>query len=86
MLKKTEMIEIWGDVVEIKSLVIAILISATSTMGAFFLATTDDQIEQLFFGLIGAVIGFTISTLLIKPKRIIHVGDSTEVNHEGVKI
>jgi uncharacterized BrkB/YihY/UPF0761 family membrane protein len=68
---KKQMVEIWGDVVEIKFLVMSIFISGVSTMGAYFLAPSNDKIKQLFFGLAGAVIGFCISTILVKPKRII---------------
>lgn len=71
MNNKNTMVEIWGDVIEIKDLIISILISALFTMGGYFLAPPDDRIRQLFFGLLGAVIGFFISTLLVKPKRII---------------
>lgn len=69
MNNKKEMVEIWGDVVEIKSLVLSIFISVISTMGAYFLAPSDNRTKQLFFGLFGAVLGFIIITLIIKPKR-----------------
>ena len=68
---KKQMVEIWGDVVETKLLVMSIIISSVSTMGAYFLAPSNDKIKQLFFGLAGAILGFSISTFLIKPKRII---------------
>ncbi|MCF6462544.1 hypothetical protein [Clostridium sp. Cult1] len=78
MRKDKLMIEIWGDIVEIKSLVISIIISGTTTMGAYFLAPSNNQTKQLFFGLVGAVLGFAISTLLIKPKRIILLEEETK--------
>lgn len=65
------MVEVWGDVVQIKSLLVSIIISIISTMGAYFIAKPNDSLQQLFYGLGGGVIGFVISTLLIKPKRII---------------
>lgn len=71
MNNKKQMVEIWGDVVEIRLLVMSIFISGVSTMGAYFLAPSNDKIKQLFFGLAGAVLGFTISAIFIKPKRII---------------
>lgn len=33
---KSNIVEVWGDVVQIKSLLISIIISIISTMGAFF--------------------------------------------------
>lgn len=73
MKKKNEMVEIWGDVVEIKSLIMSIVISVVSTMGLYLLAPSDDKTMGLFFGLFGAVLGFVISTILIKPKRNITI-------------
>ncbi|MER2173034.1 MAG: hypothetical protein ABS911_00035 [Carnobacterium sp.] len=75
---KQEKFEIWGDVVELKDLIISILLSSGSTMGAYFLAPSDDKTKQLFFGLAGAVIGFILSTLFIKPKRIVTIEDEQE--------
>lgn len=72
---KQKKIEIWGDVVELKELIIAILLSSGSTMGAYFLAPSDDKTKQLFFGLAGAVIGFILSSIFIKPKRVITLED-----------
>lgn len=72
---KQQKIEIWGDVVELKELIIAILLSSGSTMGAYFLAPSDDKTKQLFFGLAGAVIGFILSNIFIKPKRVITLED-----------
>ena len=75
---KQERFEIWGDVVELRDLIISILLSSGSTMGAYFLAPSDDKTKQLFFGLAGAVIGFILSTLFIKPKRIVTIEDEQE--------
>ncbi|MER2226617.1 MAG: hypothetical protein ABS916_06120 [Carnobacterium sp.] len=75
---KQEKFEIWGDVVELRDLIISILLSSGSTMGAYFLAPSDDKTKQLFFGLAGAVIGFILSTLFIKPKRIVTIEDEQE--------
>ena len=66
---KKDLIEIWQDIVEIKSLIVAIIISTIFTMSAYFLAPKDSIPLQLFFGLSGAVIAFIINAVLIKPKR-----------------
>jgi uncharacterized BrkB/YihY/UPF0761 family membrane protein len=66
---KQTFIEIWGDVVELKALVFAILFISFTTMTGYYFAPADDRTKQLFFGLIGAIIGFTITARFIKPKR-----------------
>lgn len=71
MRNNNTMVEIWGDVIKIKHLIISIIISSILTMSGYFLAPSSDKTRQLFYGLLGAVIGFIISTFIIKPKRII---------------
>jgi len=66
---KKDFIEIWGDLVTIKDLLVSIAICSVFTMGAFFIAPSTNQTKQLFFGLGGAVAGFILTTILIKPKR-----------------
>lgn len=70
-MKDNNNIEIWGDAVSLKDLVLSIIISVVATMGGYFIAPSGDSTKQLFFGLLGAVIGFTIATVLIKPKRMV---------------
>lgn len=67
------MVEIWGDIVELKALIKAIIISSMTTMGAYFMAPNGDKTKELFLGLGGAVLGFIISTILINPKRDIKI-------------
>lgn len=81
MKSNNTMVEIWGDVIEIKHLIISIIVSSVCTMGAYFLAPSNDKIRQLFYGLVGAVLGFIISILIIKPKRII-ISESDLKNKE----
>ncbi|NLW23540.1 MAG: hypothetical protein GXY88_09885 [Tissierellia bacterium] len=66
-----EMVEIWGDIVEIRHLLISMAISNISTIGGLLLAPSNNEGKQLFFGLMGSLIGFVISALFIKPKRIV---------------
>lgn len=68
---KKEFIEIWGDLVTIKDLIIAIAVCSGFTMAGYFIAPAADQTKQLFFGLGGAVLGFLITTFAIKPKRTV---------------
>lgn len=78
MNKDKQMIEIWGDIVEIKSLIKSIIISGATTMGGYFLAQPNNRTKQLFFGLLGAVFGFTITAFIIKPKRVIIVEEESK--------
>jgi hypothetical protein len=75
---KQTLIEIWGDVVGLKSLVIAILFISFTTMSGYLIAPSDDRTKQLFYGLVGAIIGFSITARLVKPKRIIKIEDLSE--------
>ena len=68
-MKNQRLISIWGDVVGLIDLIKALLISASLTLGGFFIADNTNPTQQLFFGLFGAVIGFVINSFLIKPKR-----------------
>ncbi len=79
-MKKKTLIEIWGDVVAVKSLVISILVITVTTMGAHLLAPRDDRTLGLFFGLGGAILGFVIMTLTLKPKR--HVIDEEAAHRD----
>ena len=76
-----KMIELWGDVIEIKDLILSIAISSISTMGIYFLAPPDNATKQLFYGLSGAVLGFIISASIIRPKRSISIQNDT-INDE----
>lgn len=80
MEEKKQLIEIWGDVVELSDLVRSILISAATTMGAYFLATSQSTTQQLFFGLAGALVGFMISVVITKPKRHVTYSQETDQN------
>lgn len=66
---KKSYIEIWGDMIHIKDLVISITLISLTTMGAHLIAPENNRPLGLLFGLLGAVIGFFIVMVLIKPKR-----------------
>ncbi|CAM3045094.1 hypothetical protein FITA111629_00325 [Filibacter tadaridae] len=63
-----ENIEVWEDLVNIKELVLALVICSVTTLGGYFIAPNEPP-KPLFFGLIGALVGFIGSSILIKPKR-----------------
>lgn len=63
-----ENIEVWEDVVNIRDLILSLLISSVTTLGGYLIAPADSP-KQLIYGLIGAVVGFIICSILFKPKR-----------------
>ena len=70
-MKKT-LLKIWGDVVDAKELILSIVIITITMMAAYVLAPNSDTVPfKLLFGLGGAVIGFIITVIIFKPKRII---------------
>ncbi|NLY66073.1 MAG: hypothetical protein GX069_00775 [Tissierellia bacterium] len=71
MKKNKTMVEIWQDVVEIKDLIRSIILSFIFTFGVYLFVSPNNKAKELFFGLVGAVMGFVITNVFIKPKRII---------------
>ncbi|GAA5416924.1 hypothetical protein Pryu01_01963 [Paraliobacillus ryukyuensis] len=63
-----ENIEVWADLVNIKDLLLALVITSALTLGAYFIAPNEEP-KPLYYGLVGALIGFIISSIIIKPKR-----------------
>ncbi|MUK89453.1 hypothetical protein GMD78_13885 [Ornithinibacillus sp. L9] len=66
--KDDENIEVWEDLVHIKDLVLSLIICSITTLGAYLIAPNEPP-KPLIYGLVGAVIGFVISSIAIKPKR-----------------
>lgn len=66
--ERKDNIDIWEDNVKIKDLGIAMLLCIAFTLGGYIIAPGDAP-QPLIFGLIGGVIGFIISSIIIKPKR-----------------
>lgn len=69
--KQEKYLELWGDLVGLRDIVIAMIISIGCTMSGYFLAPTGNTTRQLFYGLAGAVLALMINTFFIKPKRMI---------------
>ncbi|NLU51646.1 MAG: hypothetical protein GXX10_02105 [Clostridiaceae bacterium] len=66
--KDKNYIEIWGDIVKISDLIKALIICIITTFSGYFLAPNDSY-KPLLFGLVGAIAGFIVSSLIIEPKR-----------------
>ncbi|GGB47018.1 hypothetical protein F3157_13010 [Virgibacillus dakarensis] len=61
-------VDIWGDNVKIKDLGISMILCIGLALGGYILAP-DNSTQPLLFGLSGGVLGFIISSIIIKPKR-----------------
>lgn len=65
--REENLIEIWEDNVNVKDLIIAMILCIGFSLGGYLIAF--GEIPPLIFGLGGGVIGFIISSIIIKPKR-----------------
>ncbi|GAA0444701.1 MAG: hypothetical protein ACQEWU_19325 [Bacillota bacterium] len=72
-----ENIEVWEDLVNIKDLLLSIVICTISTLGGYLIAPNEPP-KPLIFGLVGAVVGFIITSVVIKPKRRFRYMDEEE--------
>ncbi|HLU23526.1 hypothetical protein [Lederbergia graminis] len=70
-------VEVWEDLVNIKDLVLSLLICSVTTLVGYFIAPNDPP-KPLFFGLGGAIIGFIICSILVKPKRTFQDAEDDE--------
>ena len=66
--REEKYIEIWEDLVNVKDLVKALVICMFTTFSGYFLAPNDSY-KPLLFGLVGAITGFIVSSIIIVPKR-----------------
>lgn len=66
--EKKTFIDMWGDTVDIKDLVMGMGICILFSLGGYLIAPGDPP-QPLIFGIVGGVIGFIISSIIIKPKR-----------------
>ncbi len=73
-----DLIEVWEDHVRVKDLLIAMTISIVLSLGGYIIAPGEAP-QPLIFGLTGGIIGFIISSILIKPKREVMEVDEEEV-------
>ncbi|MGM8365790.1 hypothetical protein ACLIBG_09970 [Virgibacillus sp. W0181] len=67
---KKDYVEVWGDHVKIKDLMLSMLLCIVFSLGGYIIAPGEAP-QPLIFGLIGGVVGFIVSSIIIKPKRII---------------
>ncbi|MGO2581086.1 MAG: hypothetical protein ACTH7Y_10635 [Halomonas sp.] len=66
--KETSYLTVWDDTVTGKDLIIALAISTPLTLGGF-IYTPWPAPMPLIVGLCGALLGFTINAIVLRPKR-----------------
>ena len=66
--KKEVFYDVWGDNVDLRDLLISMALSIVGTLGGYLIAPNEAPMP-LVFGLIGGIIAFIISSIIIKPKR-----------------
>lgn len=72
--KNDTLVEVWGDVIAVKELLLSIAISVTLGMTAYLIAP-DNSSAKLLFSIGGIVIATIINSLLFKPKRVITISE-----------
>lgn len=70
-------IEVWEDLVSIKDLVLSLVICSLTTLGGYLIAPNEPP-KPLIFGLVGALVGFIICSVIINPKRNFNYSEREE--------
>ncbi|WHP16031.1 hypothetical protein [Cellulomonas sp. ES6] len=65
-------VEIWGDRVSLRDLVVALAVCAAATVLAVVAGRALGS-SEFFWGLGGAVVGFGVAVLLVRPKRDVQI-------------
>jgi hypothetical protein len=67
-------VEIWGDRVSMRDLVVALAVCAAATVAAVAAGRALGS-SEFFWGLGGSVVGFAVAAALIRPKRDVQILD-----------
>lgn len=81
--KKDNLVEVWGDIVALKELLMSIIISVVLGMTGYILAPEGNSVLPLLFAIVGIIIATIINSLIFKPKRIIQMEEQTTENQKG---
>lgn len=65
-------VEIWGDRVSMRDLVLALAVTAIATAAAVAIGRALGS-SEFFWGLGGSVVGFAAAVVLVRPKRDVRI-------------
>jgi hypothetical protein len=65
-------VEIWGDRVSMRDLILALAVTAAATVAAVVVGRALGS-SEFFWGLGGSVVGFVAAMALIRPKRDVRI-------------
>lgn len=77
-----EYVEIWGDRVSLRDLVVALAVCAATTVVAVVLGRVTGG-SEFFWGLGGSVVGFVGACVLVRPKRDVRIVDDADASPDG---
>lgn len=81
-----ELIEVWGDSISLRDLLISLVITAIPIVIACAIAVSQGA-DILFWGMGGAVIGFVASVLIVRPKRDVYIEETpAQADDEAVDV
>jgi len=78
--KEDKLVEIWGDIVAMKELLISIVISVTAGLLGYLIAPGGNSVVPLLVALICLVIATIVNSIIFKPKRSVTFEDKEEDN------
>jgi hypothetical protein len=67
-----DLVEIWGDRVSLRDMVVALAVCGAATVIAVLVGQAFDG-SAFFWGLGGSVVGFVAAVLIVQPKRDVQI-------------
>ncbi|HEY0216818.1 MAG TPA: hypothetical protein VGC57_10545 [Cellulomonas sp.] len=72
-----EYLEVWGDRVSLRDMVLALVVCGSATALAVVIGRASGS-SEFFWGLGGSVVGFVAAAVLVRPKRDVQIVDTDD--------
>ncbi len=72
-----EYLEVWGDRVSLRDMVLALVVCGSATALAVVIGRALGS-SEFFWGLGGSVVGFVVAVALVRPKRDVQIVDADD--------